>query len=210
MSENSRSDDVAINLLSDVSDDALTILRLNIFIIGVYVSVIAISIRQGQDMGSILDSSYTFFGFFTWVGGVIVTVYLYFATRTMGLVRSRDDIETHPNHNLFTIRTLLFSSIVGVLSTIISFSFGYYDGLTESPLPLTQVAEILGGGTLLLFLISTYTLIGILGLFTLYSKWSQLRNWMGDSSKEDIHQMALDQLGELRDSKDESIAEGEK
>jgi len=193
------------DLLGDIADDSLTILRLNIFIVAVYASVIALSLRAGQDMVSILESNYTFWGMFCWSGTFAVTFYLYFAARTSTFVQIGDEDLTRLNHSVKTIRTLLTSSVMGTFLTVICFSFGYYDGLSEAPVTLQSLVSILGGGVTVVFLAGVYTLLGFIGIFTILQKWGEFTDWLQDSAKEDIQQVALSQIDELRERRDDEM-----
>jgi len=70
--------------MSEVADNAISLFRVNIFVIGVYVSLVALLYRAGVDIDGTLYSWYTDIGILFWVGTITACRYT-----TAGLVSTQ-------------------------------------------------------------------------------------------------------------------------
>lgn len=135
--------------MGDIANDALTIFRINIFIIAVYLSAIALSSRHIDGVETVIDSPFTQFGFILWFGTIGSSILSYRSARLI----SMPDIDVSSDILVLsqgqTVRDIAGAGL-GTLGVVISLAIGVYDGVYETSLPATIGLNIVAIGLILL------------------------------------------------------------
>lgn len=134
--------------MHSVAEDALSIFRINIFIIGVYLSVIALFYRADINIAGISESVYTIAGILIWLGSITSSIISYRAARLVSAIDA--DESTHglipPDRQIVDN---VSGAALGSLIVVVALSAGVFEGVAsiESlPLEIWVLIVILGLG----------------------------------------------------------------
>jgi uncharacterized protein YacL len=137
--------------IGDVADDALSIFRVNIFIISVYLSAMALSSQYVKEIGKVFESPFTQFGLILWFGTIGSSILSYRSAR----LTSTSDIDTSGDvliqSQRKTIRDIAGAGL-GTLGIVIALVIGVFDGVYVENVPAYIGFNIVGVGLFLLML----------------------------------------------------------
>lgn len=149
-----------------IADDALKLFRINLIIIGLYASVLALLYR-GNGSGFVIDiieSYYTIFGFLTWFGAMIGGVIHYRYGRRMAFSRHRHSRLSPPSNATDVAVNFISAVALGTLIALLSLVVGILDGASNTSIPLAR-----------LVLPVVVSVFPILFLFLLLYYWDRLK-----------------------------------
>lgn len=184
--------------MSEVAEDALSIFRINIFLIGVYVSLAAFLSRTNGDVTQLVDSYYTILGLFFWFGTISSSILSYRSSR----LRSINDSNRIGPSQKQLVRNVA-SSGLGTLIVVVLLSMGLWEGTSGSSVPIQVpiMLFILSLGVLGLVQGTLQVSAKLLEIYAIVSSWAseylvsklgidEFLNWL----KSEIHQRAPNRL----------------
>jgi hypothetical protein len=133
----SRSETVDTELMNNIASDALGLLRVNLLVLTIFISAIALIIRE-TDMGYIArfgSSIYTVTAILLWFGSILGAVFAYRSARRTSLrdeYPNRGLVDDEMNH-VNEVSAISVSSVGAVVCLI----FGALDGLNTGGIPVT-------------------------------------------------------------------------
>jgi hypothetical protein len=114
--------------LSAIADDALTVFRLGLFLIVIYISILSLVLQSGgpEYVSNTVDSTYTIFGVTLWVGSVTSSILTYRVARRVTLQDRYTQLGKVDDK--FDVLNLATASTVGLLITVFSLIMGLLEG----------------------------------------------------------------------------------
>lgn len=113
--------------MSSIADDSINIFRLNIVVIGVYLTVLAFSVERAK-LSSIILSPYTIVGLAFWFGTAGSSILTYRAARLRSHPNySRDEFGTAPEKE--QIIKNISGAAFGAFIVVVSLSIGIIDAI---------------------------------------------------------------------------------
>lgn len=162
--------------LGAIAEDSIRIFRLNIFVVGVYTSVVALTVQSGQKILKVFNSQYTYIGMLLWFGTTSLSIYTYRSARGHSLKATGHQISLIVDHEPDNILLFGVVSAVGTLLSVYGLLFGYLDGLTQANLPIWVPIVLITGGLFYVLTIFGW-LVGGLTIFAfVYRKANQAKD----------------------------------
>jgi hypothetical protein len=118
--------------LGAIADDSLSIFRIALFFIVIYISIISLAFRRENVdiVVGILNSYYTTIGATFWVGSLTTSLLTYRIARRASLQEEYSQLGQIPDK--FIVMNYVTASIIALFLSIISLLFGLYEGWLSS------------------------------------------------------------------------------
>lgn len=130
--------------LAQLGEDSLTLLRMNIILMGIYVSVIALLYRGGGEtiVQTAFESHYILLTIVAWIGSVVGSVVFYLDAKIRSISTSTNVHPWFTNELVAIYQTggVAFATIVGLFA----FLAAIFEGLSEQGLLIENLAVIVG------------------------------------------------------------------
>lgn len=121
--------------MDNVAEDAINLFRANLFMIGIYVSVIAILTRtgDGSEFSKIIASRYTQIGLLFWAGSAGIAIIAYRGARLLATAHLRDNPgEITGTYSQISMARNVSSAALGSLISVIGLIVGVDDGMSQA------------------------------------------------------------------------------